>query len=152
MLRPPRDGFGEIPGTWRNLWEGFPKVSKALVKLQSQSESRLEHCSKKLRECLGFLKDDSDGLGEIPGTQRNLWDFWRLAKPQQSYRFIPSWVEETWTLFSGYGNQVQTQRSHLGQRLRGFALNLEVSIFLCGILNNYNECLHTGRSVITMYF
>ena len=46
-----------------------------------------------------------------------------------------SWVElsKSWTLYSGYGNRVQTQRSHFGQGFGGFALNLEVSVSLCDI-------------------
>ena len=38
---------GEIPSAWRNLWEGFPKVTKALAILQSHpkfSWGGLEHC------------------------------------------------------------------------------------------------------------
>jgi hypothetical protein len=29
---------------------------------------------RKLREHSGFLEDDSNDLGEIPSTQRNLWE------------------------------------------------------------------------------
>ena len=42
-------------------------------------------------------------------------DFQRLTKHRQKHRVIQSQVEETWTLSTGYGNQVQTQQSHLSQ-------------------------------------
>src|ERR1700734_103135 len=41
------EDFGKIPSTRRNLWEGFPKVTEALAKLQSHpksSQGGLEHC------------------------------------------------------------------------------------------------------------
>ena len=47
FLKDDSEDFGEIPSTWRNLWEGFPKVTKASAKLQSHPESSrggLEHC------------------------------------------------------------------------------------------------------------
>ena len=42
---------------------------------------------KKLRECSGFLEDDSNDFGEIPSTQENLWEGFpkvveALASPQ----------------------------------------------------------------------
>jgi hypothetical protein len=37
-LEDDSEVFGEIPGTSRNLWEGFLKVSEALLKPQSQSK------------------------------------------------------------------------------------------------------------------
>ena len=77
----------EIPSTWRNLWEEFPKVSDASVKPQSWSElSRVKEtwtCSKNLRECSNFLEDDSENFGKTPGTRRNLWE--GFPKLQQSH-------------------------------------------------------------------
>ena len=35
------------------------------------TERDIQGSQRKLRECLGFLKDDSDDFGEIPGTRRN---------------------------------------------------------------------------------
>ena len=80
-LRPSRGwlwGLREIPSTWRNLWEEFPKVAEASAKPQSRSESsrvkEIRTCSKNLRECSDFLKDDSEDFGEIPSARRNLWE------------------------------------------------------------------------------
>ena len=47
FLEDDSEDFGEIPSARRNLWEGFPKVTKDLVKLQSHPElswGSLEHC------------------------------------------------------------------------------------------------------------
>ena len=47
FLEDDSEDFGKIPSARRNLWEGFPKVTEALAKLQSHSESSqrgLEHC------------------------------------------------------------------------------------------------------------
>ena len=33
------EDFEEISSAWRNLWDGFPKVTEASVKLQSHSQS-----------------------------------------------------------------------------------------------------------------
>ena len=38
------------------------------------SEIVIQESQTKLRECLGFLKDDSNDFGEIPSTQRNFWE------------------------------------------------------------------------------
>src|ERR1700722_1560875 len=40
----------------------------------------------------------------------------RLSKPWQTLRVSPTRVCGIRTLYSGFGNRVQTQRSHLGQR------------------------------------
>ena len=80
-LRPPRGwlwSLQEVPSTWRNLWEEFPKVTEASVKPQSQSElSRVKEtwtCSKNLRECLDYLEDDSEDFRKIPSARRNPWE------------------------------------------------------------------------------
>ena len=47
FLEDGSEDFGKIPSTWRKLWEGFPKATKASVKPQSHPESSrggLEHC------------------------------------------------------------------------------------------------------------
>ena len=89
----------EIPSTQRNLWEEFLKVAEASVKPQSQSKSsRVKETwthSKNLRECLDFLEDGSEDFEEIPSTWRKLWEgFPKATEVRQSYRVIPSWVEE----------------------------------------------------------
>ena len=69
---------------------------------------------RKPRDCKGnwqntqpFLRMTLTTSGRFPvpkGTPGKV--SWKLLK----------WVEEAWTLYSGFGNQVQTQRSHLSQR------------------------------------
>jgi hypothetical protein len=47
FLKDDSEDFREIPSAWRNLWEGFLKVTKVSAKLQSHPESSwgsLEHC------------------------------------------------------------------------------------------------------------
>ena len=72
------EAFGETPSTRRNLWEGFTKATEASAKPRSRSESsRVKETwthSKNPRECSDFLEDDSEDFGEIPSTQRNLWE------------------------------------------------------------------------------
>ena len=50
-------------------------------------EKDIQGSQGKLRECSGFLKNDSGGFGEIPGSQRNLQEGFSKAnkasvKPQ----------------------------------------------------------------------
>src|SRR6202042_988881 len=72
---------------------------------------------RKPRERSGFLKDDSNGFGEIPSTRESLWKVSRrLSKSRQTLRVSPTRVCGIRTLYSGFGNRVQTQQSHLGQR------------------------------------
>ena len=49
------------------------------------SEIVIQGSQRKLREHSGFLEDDSDNFGEIPSTQRNLWEgFLKVIKASAS--------------------------------------------------------------------
>ena len=98
----------------------------------------------------GFLGNDSDTLritlGKFPvaeGTSRK--SFRSFLRLQRSLRVIPSRVEEFRTLYSGYGNRVQTQRKPPQSVPCGFAFNPEVSNILPDVPNMYNRFLHTNR-------
>ena len=85
----------------------------------------------KSRESPDCLEDDSEAFGEIPVPKGTFGKDFRSFR--EAYRVSLSRVKEAWTLSSSYGNQVQTQQSHLSQGFGGSALNLEVSISLCDI-------------------
>ena len=91
-----------------------------------------------------FLSNDSDtlriALGKFPvakGTSRK--SFQGFLRLWQSFRVILSWVEEFRTLYSGYGNWVQTQQKPPRSGPCGFAFNPEVGNILRDIPNMYNR-------------
>jgi len=59
-------------------------------------------------------------------------------------------LRRPWTLYSGYGNRVQTQRSHFDQGFGGFGLNPEVSVSFVTFRNSTMD-VYT-LTCITMYF
>jgi hypothetical protein len=156
-LKDDSEVFREILGTQRNLWEGFSKVSEALMKPQSQSKSsQVEEtwtCAKKPRKCSVFLKDDFNDFGKIPDTQRNLWEGFpkvskALAKPQSHSKSSQADLEHCLLVIV---TKFKLSKATSARPFMAFALNPEVSIFLCDIPNEYNECLHTSLYLLCIF-
>ena len=136
----------EIPRTQRNLWEEFPKLQQShRVGLSRVESRRLELIPRTQENARTSSRMTLRTSGKFPVPEGT------FGKDSEGYRSFGKATESfrvesrrPWTLYSGYGNWVQTQRSHFSQGFGGFALNPEVSISLCDILNKYNECLHTS--------
>src|ERR1700735_4675440 len=96
---------------------------------------------RKLRECSGFLKDDSNGFGEIPSTRESLWEGFpkvieasaNSQSQSDSTLWNPNIVFQFWQPSS---NSAKPPRA----ALCGFALSPELSNFLRFSPNNTMSC------------
>jgi hypothetical protein len=108
------------------------------------SEIVIRESQRKLRECLGFLKNDYNDSGEIPSTRRNFQEGFPkvvkgLASLQSQFNSTRGGLNivfQFWQLSSNSAKPPQPAPC-------GFVLCSEVGNILCNGLNSTMSYLHT---------
>ena len=129
--RKPREGLDRLEDD-SEAFRKFPvpegtfgKSFRRLMKLRqshrvgpSRVESRrLELIPRTWENARASSRMTPIALGKFPVPERVSGKVsWRLLKLRQTLRVSPTRVCGIRTLYSSFGNRVQTQRSHLGQR------------------------------------
>src|ERR1700683_5339263 len=119
------------------FWRGF-----ALYLYNS--EIVIRESQRKLRECLGFLKDDSNDFREIPSAQRNFWKGFpkvieALASLQSQSNSSQGGLNIVFWFWQPSSNSAKPPQP----ALCGFILCPELSNILCNGPNSTMSHLHT---------
>jgi hypothetical protein len=106
------------------------------------TEKDIQRSQRKLRKHLGFLKDDSNNFGEISGTQRNCQKgFSKInevsMKPQSHFELSQGDLNIVFQLWSNSAKPLWSVPFWIHTQL-------EISNFLCGVPNEYNESLNAS--------
>jgi hypothetical protein len=108
------------------------------------SEIVIQGLQRKLRECLGFLEDDSNDLGEIPSTRRSLWEgFLKVTKALASLQSQSNSSQGGLNIVFWFWQLSSNSAKPPQPALCGFVLCLELSNILCDSPNSTMSYLHT---------